>query len=454
MQLEEQIAERVAGLTYDRIDADLLHLLKRNVIDSYAGICGSLKDKTMLANFDRLAAGPASGQDLDVWGIGRKAAYLDAFFMNTILARRSDLLNTYIGMGGAHPSDNVALVLTLADWLGMDGRAVLTSIYTAFYLSAAFATYYDPEAAGYDHDAAATLYTALTIGHAMGMAREQLVSVQRIAGSFGLDVNQTAVGQMTDWKHCTYASCALRGLEAVKLARSGFEAASEIYEGAAGINRFFPHAEAMFDPPPALERIIFKRWPALVFCQTPIDVAIDIAAQIPDKNAIRSVSVKTYAVAARNGATAAAWHPTTRAGRTHSILYCVATALLKPSVAYEDFDEPRASDPSLTSLMAKIAVAEDPGLSRAYPAKSGCMIDVSLEDGSTARGSRDYPKGDPNDPLSDGEIEDKLRQYFFFADGPSEVGMIIDRLWTLDQQTDLDGLIAPLKRRMEGLPAL
>ena len=201
MQLEEQIAERVSGFAYDRIDADLLHLLKRNVVDSYAGICGSLKDKTMLANFDRLAAGPASGQDLDVWGIGRKAAYLDAFFMNTVLARRSDLLNTYIppnGMGGAHPSDNVALVLTLADWLGMDGRAVLTSIHTAFYLSAAFATYYNPKSARYDHDAAATLYTALIIGHAMGMARDQLVSVQRIAGSFGLDINQTAIGPMTD----------------------------------------------------------------------------------------------------------------------------------------------------------------------------------------------------------------------------------------------------------------
>jgi 2-methylcitrate dehydratase len=453
VQLEEMIAERVTGFAYDRIDADLLHLLKRNVLDSYAGICGSFKDKTMLANFDRLAAGPASGNDLDVWGIGRKAAYLDAFFMNAILARRSDLLNTYIGMGGAHPSDNVALVLTLAAWLKMDGRAVLTSIHTAFYLSAAFATYYDPEAAGYDHDAAATLYTALIIGHAMGMSRDQLVSVQRIAGSFGLDVNQTAVGQMTDWKHCTYASCALRGLEAVKLARSGFEAASEIYEGAAGINRFFPHAEAMFDPPPALERIIFKRWPALVFCQTPIDVTIDTAAQVPDKNAIRSISVKTYAVAARNGATAAAWHPTTRAGRTHSIPYCVATALLKPSVAYEDFDEPRASDPGLTSLMAKIAVAEDSGLSKDYPTKSGCVIEVALADGSTVRGSRDYPKGDPGDPLSDREIEDKFRQYFFFGEGPAEAGDIIDRLWALDRQPDLDWLTGPLKRRMDELPA-
>ena len=254
---------------------------------------------------------------------------------------------------------------------------------------------------------------------------------------------------MTDWKHCTYASCAIRGLQAVKLARAGFEAAPEIYEGSAGINRFFPHADAMFEPPPALERIIFKRWPALVFCQTPIDVAIDLAARAPDAGAIRSVSVRTYEVAARNGATDAAWKPTTRAGRTHSIAYCVATALLKPSVAYEDFDEPRALDPGLTSLMARTTIAEDPALTKAYPGKSGCALEVTLADGTTLQASRDYPKGDPADPLSDAEIEDKFRRYFFFGESSSEADVIIKRVWALDSQTDLAWLTAPLKRRIE-----
>ena len=115
--------------------------------------------------------------------------------------------------------------------------------------------------------------------------------------------------------------------------------------------------------------------------------------------------------------------------------------------------EPRASDPALTSLMAKIAVAEDAGLSSAYPAKSGCLIEVSLADGSTLRGSRDYPTGDPADPLSDAEIEDKFRRYFFFGESPAEAGDIIDRLWALDRQTNLTWLTGPLKRRMDEVPA-
>jgi 2-methylcitrate dehydratase len=450
MLLEETIAERVAGFSYACIDADLLHVLKRNILDSFAGICGSLKDKGMLAAFDRLVSGPASGSDLDVWGIGKRAALADAFFMNTIQARRSDLLNTYLpanGMGGAHPSDNIALVLTLADWLGMNGREYLTSVYTAFYLSAAFATYYNPEPAKYDHDAAATFYTALTIGHAMGLTREQLVLVQRIAGMFGLDINQAGVGQMTDWKHCTYASCALRGLQAVKLAQAGFQAPLDIYEGSAGVNQFFPHAEGIFDPPPDLERIIFKQWTALVFCQTPIDVALELSPKIEDKSTIKSVLVNTYEVAYRNGALPTAHHPTSRAGRTHSIPYCVATALLKP-LQYEDFDEPYCTERALLELIPKIEVVEDAEITRAYPAKSGCAIRVTLVDGSTIHAERDYPKGDPNDPLRDDEIEEKLRRYFFFAENPAETDTIIERLWRIEDEEGLEWLVSPLKRRL------
>lgn len=450
MPLEDTIARRILSISYEGIDADLLHVLKRNIMDSYAGICGSLKDKGLLRNFDRLVAGPASGSDLDVWGINQRASVLDAFFMNAILARRSDLLNTYLspnGMGGAHPSDNVALALTLADWKKMDGKQLLTTTYTGFYLSAAFATYYNPEPAKYDHDATATFYTALMIGRALGLSEEELVLAQRIAGMFGLDINQAAVGQVTDWKHCTYASCALRGLESVKLALGGFQAPPEIYDGPAGVSQFIPHASAFFEPPPDLNRIVFKRWPALVFCQTPIDVARAIAPKIKDKNAVQSILVKTCEVALRNGALPTAYHPTSRAGRTHSIPYCVATALLKP-VEYEDFDEPRASNGHLNRLMAKVHVVEDNEITRAYPAKSKCIIVASLADGSTVEGERDYPKGDPNDPLSDKEIEEKLSEYFFFAANRAEQNEVIARLWRLEEETSLDWLIAPLKRRL------
>lgn len=450
MQLEEIIARKTVELYRESLDDGMRHLMKRNIMDSYASICGSLHDREMLMQFDRLVSGVASGADLAVWGLEKKGNYADAVFANSILARRSDLLSTYLSpndMGGVHPSDNVALALVLADWRKMNGPQLLQTVYTMFCLSAAFSTYYNPEPAKYDHDAAATFITALAIGCVLGCTGEELVNAQRIVGMFGLDINQAAEGQMTDWKHCTYASCALRGLQAVKLALAGFQAPSQIYEGEAGVNHFFPHAESFFDPPPDLRRIIIKRWPALVFCQTPIDVALDLAEKVSTVSSIESITVRTYDVAFRNGALASAQHPTSRAGRTHSIPYCVAAALLR-HVGYEDFDEPFASSPELVELINRIHVVNDPELTGAYPDKNRCVIEITLKDGTAIRGDRDYPKGDPNDPLSDGEIESKLKTYFFFARDDAEQNAIVEKIWKLDELATLDELTAPLKRRL------
>ncbi|MCP4329709.1 MAG: MmgE/PrpD family protein [Alphaproteobacteria bacterium] len=83
-------------------------------------------------------------------------------------------------------------------------------------------------------------------------------------------------------------------------------------------------------------------------------------------------------------------HPNSRAGRTHSIPYCVAAALLKP-IRYEDFNEPYCRDLALTQLIPKIDVVEDSEITKAYPAKSKCTITITLADSSTIHGERDYP---------------------------------------------------------------
>ncbi|MEM9212460.1 MAG: MmgE/PrpD family protein, partial [Pseudomonadota bacterium] len=297
-----------------------------------------------------------------------------------------------------------------------------------------------------DHDSAALFYTTLIIGCALNLTADELTNAQRIAGGMGLDTNQSARDRVTDWKHCTYASCALRGLFAVKMAKAGIEGPYAIYQGTAGINRFFPHSDTMFELKPDLKSVVFKRWPALVFCQTPIDVALELAPQIQDLNAIRQIDVKTYEMCVSIAAGDTAWKPDSRAGRTHSLPYCIAAVLIKGSIAYQDFDEPFSEDALLKAIMAKIKVSEDPAMTAAFPKNSSCSVAVTNQDGSVLSASRDHPHGDPADPLTDAEIDNKFREYFFFAQGDEQTD-VLEMLKTLDQQANLDGIIEPLTRR-------
>ena len=448
MLLEEMISRTVKCISFEDLDDDLLHTLKRNILDSYAGICASLRDESMLRKFQRLTSDSASGSDVVVWGIDKRTGIADAIFMNSIMGRRSDLLNSFLapnGQGGVHPSDNVAMVLTMADWMTMNGRSFLSTIYVAIYLSLALGTYYSPQVAMFDHDASAPFWTALTIGYAMGLTEEQLTDAQRIVGMLGLDINQASYGSLTDWRHCTFASSAVKGLQAVRLTLAGIQGPSEIYEGEAGVDLFFPHTGTMFVPPPNLSRIIFKRWPAFTFCQTPIDVALELANRIPDPQTVTSIDVRTYSLAFKYGAIPSASHPDTRAGRTHSIPYCIAAALIKP-IEYGDFDDGYSKDATLNMLISKVKVVEDPQMTKAFPGKSQCSIKVTLEDGTTLNSSRDFPKGDPLDPLSDKELEHKFRINYFLDGSDGEKSEIINCIWNIEREKNLDRLLAPLKR--------
>ena len=128
------------------------------------------------------------------------------------------------------------------------------------------------------------------------------------------------------------------------------------------------------------------------------------------------------------------------------LLDFVAAALLKP-IEYEDFDDEYSSNTALTQLISKVNVVEAPQMTKAYPVKSPCSIKVTLADGTVIQCERHYPRGDPQEPLSDQEIENKFRKYFFFAESKAEQGEVIDRLWNIEREENLDWLLSPLKRR-------
>ncbi len=113
---------------------------------------------------------------------------------------------------------------------------------------------------------------------------------------------------------------------------------------------------------------------------------------------IDRVQVHTFKKAIEEADGDTAYRPVSRAGRTHSLPYCVAAALVKKTIEYEYFnDDFLEKEEAVARLIPKIAVAEDVRMTRTYPDGSPCEISVLLKNGETIRHSRDFPRGDPHD---------------------------------------------------------
>ena len=198
-------------------------------------------------------------------------------------------------------------------------------------------------------------------------------------------------------------------------------------------------------------RIVFKSWQALVFCQTAIDVAAELSARFMESGwgQVKSIRVATYKKAVEEAGGEGCYQPDSRAGRTHSLPYCVAAALLDGGVSFDSFGGEMARSEKMKALIGKVVLGADDVMSDAFPEKAPCGITVEYEDRPPLALHRDYPRGDPHQPLDDNELCAKAAAHLSPLIPAYEANALIKRLWEVEAEDTLGWLMDPLKQGVQ-----
>jgi 2-methylcitrate dehydratase PrpD len=120
-----------------------------------------------------------------------------------------------------------------------------------------------------------------------------------------------------------------------------------------------------------------------------------------------------------------------------SLHYMVATALVHGSVRLAAFEPARLNDAATRALMGRITKALDPAVDAAFPGRRGARVEVDLRDGRRFVRLQSDRKGDPQLPLSDADLEDKLVELAAPAIGEPVARVLIARIWALDEDAPL-----------------
>ena len=138
------------------------------------------------------------------------------------------------------------------------------------------------------------------------------------------------------------------------------------------------------------------------------------------------------------------WRPETRETADHSIPYVVACALRFGTLEPEHFEDDVLRDPLLLDLMQRIEVVRDPECDAAWPEAILNILTVRTSDGREHTASVPYYTGHFKRPMSDAEVEAKFRGLTSgVLDEPAQQAAL-DRLWRLDEETDLGRVMASL----------
>lgn len=215
-------------------------------------------------------------------------------------------------------------------------------------------------------------------------------------------------------KHLHAGHAAQAGLRAALLAREGFTGPAAILEGERG---FF----AGYCPDPLPERVLaeapgwklpetsFKPYPSCRHTHPAIDAALELRSRLGTDGlppgAIERVRIASYPVGLRITDEPA---PASTYAAKFSMQFCVATALAHGRPELASYEGRALRDPAVLRLLERTAVEVSPELAASYPRRWGAHVEVTTSDGATHRAVRDAARGDPETPLTDAELDEKV----------------------------------------------
>jgi len=188
----------------------------------------------------------------------------------------------------------------------------------------------------------------------------------------------------------------------------------------------------------------FKFFPSILASHAPIQATL---AAVIDNDLkpgdIASITNETYSTVKSHFS---AKNVTTPMGARVSVPYCCSVAALDRAVGQAQFAADRVMRDDVQTLLANTEVVADDALTKLYPTKFPARVTVSTRDGRRFTETRDFPKGDPQAPLTPAEIEAKFHENVAARFDKATAGEIVKRVRGLAGS----GPAAPLLRLLAG----
>ena len=110
-----------------------------------------------------------------------------------------------------------------------------------------------------------------------------------------------------------------------------------------------------------------------------------------------------------------------------SIPYATAAGFIYGKAGLQEFREDVVKGAEITELTKKINVCADDELSKAFPAIQGAVVTVKTSDGKEYTERVDFPKGEPENPMTDREFRERYDGLMGYAGIDMEVSSEVFR---------------------------
>ncbi len=447
--LIKQLAHWVQSFDPAHIPADVRAQAGLLVLDSLGCALAALDEHT--AHATRRTINSLGGkEECTIIGGSQKTSVANAVLMNGVLIRTLDLNDFLQGANGAgHPSDNIAVALSMTERERRSGRDMLAAIIVGYELYGRvreLATHDSP----WDHVTASGLVAPAVAGRLLGLEEEKMAHALAFGAAHCHALRVVRGGQLSAAKSLANAIVAQAGTLGALLAAEGLTGPMMVLEGPYGLaEAVFPGADlsslvALLDGHFRIMDVSIKAYPCIGTAQAAV------AAAIQAKQDLKNPLVEVERIEVRMADTPFVVQqvsnperrkPATRETADHSFPFLVAVALLDGELTPRQFHGQRWLDPSIRTLMERITIQTDPALNIYIPASFPAVVKITKKDHTSRVVEVPYAPGHPRNRLTANGVAAKFHSCAEEAMPEALRKAVVSEAEDLDELPNLDRLM-------------
>jgi len=447
-----------AGLTYQQLSPEAVYQAKRFLLDSIGCALGGYLQhdvKIALQVLDEIAGrGPAT-----VIGTGKRIDVVSASLANALMIRCMDYNDIYWNQDPSHPSDIFPAALACCERAKSDGRELIVGLVLGHEFEMRFCETAFPgiRERGWHHATLTAFVSPIVAGRALHLGWEQIRHAVGISASRHATLGAVTAGKLTMMKNTVDPMATQSGVLAALMAEKGYTGPEHVVEGKEGLTHCFGPAwklNLLTDGLGDSWRITqcgMKAFPTEALTHTPISAVLDIVKSNDLKpEQVEKVRIRSLARAADILSDPSKYDPQSKETADHSLPYVIAAALAERQVTPVQFEMRKIMDPTIRAQLRKVEVVADPEIEKVFPALQRVIVNLTTTDGRAFTKQLDYPKGDPRNPLSDAEVEEKFAA---LADGVLSNGAqkkLKNAIWNLEKVGSVSKLMTLMKANVRG----
>ncbi len=410
------MARWAADLRFEHLSKEAVYQAKRFLLDSLGCALGGYQQhdvRIALEVLDEIAApGPAT-----VIGTGERIDPVSASLANALMIRCMDYNDIYWKQDPSHPSDIFPAALACCERAATDGRELIVGLVLGHEFEMRFceAAFPGIRERGWHHATLTAFVSPIVAGRALHLSWEQIQHAIGISASRHCTLGAVTAGKLTMMKNTVDPMATQSGVLAALLAQKGYTGPEHVIDGKEGLTHVFGPdwkldlLTAGLGESWRITQCGMKAFPTEALTHTPISAVLDLVKTNdlhPDD--VEKVQIRSLARAADILSDPSKYDPHTKETADHSLPYVIAAALVNRKVTPAQFTIEAIMNPKVREQLRKVEVVADPEIEKVFPALQRVIVNIKTKDGRCFDKQLDFPKGDPRNPLTDQEIEEKF----------------------------------------------